>query len=597
MPIERRRVLGVITGTVLVGATAVPGLVRALGDDEPAADGVDKQNPPIETIRVNSSTEKAGVMREFVRRYNDADRVVGKLRARVVLDAVTSGAMKIALASGVRNPPHVWLPTSSMWLRLLEYEGHGDLLLTKPAEVSSIARSTLVIAMPQSVAEALANHGARLDTWADVLALAQSGWSAYGMPNWGNFILGRDNAETSTSGLAATVATYVAAPGDLTEERLDDPEVVSFVHGIESSVSLYGNEAVQFMQQIYEAEQAQAASTYRPYIDAIVIQEQMVYLYNRGAPNGEPARMSEERRPRNPLRTVYPKDGTLELDHPFVVLASANVAQRAVAEDFRAFLAEDEQQRRLAELGFRPHEGAARPTAQLVEALGTPEDQRLTFVRIPDGKLLTAMLDSWDNVRRRARVLLVLDVSGSMNDIVRDPNTAEDSTKLELVKPAAKRALDLLDDDDEVGLWTFSSNPPHTEEMPIRRVGDIREQLKSRVQGLTADGNTALYQTADDASRLMQESADPKRINAIVLLSDGQNTEPYPGGPKALLAKLNPHGKDTSVRIFTVPYGHADNADIDTLAQIAKLTKAAQYDARDPLDVNDAFVRVFRNFG
>lgn len=594
MPIERRRVLGVITGTVLVGATAVPGLVRALGDDEPAADGAEKQNPPIETIRVNSSTEKAGVMREFVRRYNDADRVVGKLRARVVLDADTSGAMKIALASGVRNPPppHVWLPTSSMWLRLLEYEGHGDLLLTKPDEESPIASSTLVIAMPQSVAEALANHGARLDTWADVLALAQSGWSAYGMPNWGKFLLGRDNAETSTSGLAATVATYVAAPGDLTQERLDDPEVVSFVHGIESSAGPYGNEAVEFMQDIYKAEEAQTATTYRPFIDAVVIQEQIVYLYNRGA-LFDPAR----RRPRNPLRTVYPKDGTLELDHPFVVLASANVAQRSVAEDFRAFLTEDEQQRRLAELGFRSRDSAAQPTAQLVEALGTPENQRLTFVQIPDGKLLTAMLDSWDNVKRRARVLLVLDVSDSMNDTVRDPNTAEDSTKLELVKPAAKRALDLLDNDDEVGLWTFSSNPPHTEEMPIRRVGDIREQLKSRVQGLTADGNTALYQTADDASRLMQESADPKRINAIVLLSDGQNTEPYPGGPKALLAKLNPHGKDTSVRIFTVPYGHADNADIDTLAQIAKLTKAAQYDATDPLDVDDAFVRVFRNFG
>ncbi|MGW5360090.1 extracellular solute-binding protein [Actinopolymorpha pittospori] len=598
MPIERRRVLGVITGTVLVGATAVPGLVRALGDDEPAADGADKQNPPVQTIRVNSSTEKAGVMREFVNRYNDADRVVGKLRARVVLDTVTSGAMKNTLASGVRNPPppHVWLPTSSMWLRLLEYEGHGD-LLTKPAEVSSIARSTLVIAMPQLVAKALANHGARLDTWADVLALAQSGWSAYGRQNWGKFLLGRDNAETSTSGLAATVATYVAAPGDLTEERLDDPEVVSFVHGIESSAGPYGNEAVEFMQKIYEAEEAQAASTYRPFIDAIVIQEQMVYLYNRGAPSGDPARMSKGRRPRNPLRTVYPKDGTLELDHPFVVLASANEDQRSVAEDFRAFLTEDEQQRRLAELGFRSRDSAAQPTAQLVEALGTPENQRLTFVPIPDGKLLTAMLDSWDNVKRRARVLLVLDVSDSMNDTVPDPNTAEDSTKLELVKPAAKRALDLLDDDDEVGLWTFSSNPPHTEEMPIRRVGDIREQLKSRVQGLTADGNTALYQTADDASRLMQESADPERINAIVLLSDGQNTEPYPGGPKALLAKLNPQGKDTSVRIFTVPYGHADNADIDTLAQIAKLTKAAQYDATDPLDVNDAFVRVFRNFG
>jgi Ca-activated chloride channel homolog len=582
--VQRRHVLGAFVGAVLVGLLAVPGIVDRTACRETE-------------IHVSSSTEKAGVMRELAERYNAAGRVVSGLCAKATMSDRTSGATKNALAAGMADPPEVWLPTSSMWLRLLEHEGHGNLIAPDPAP-QSITKSTLVIAMPQPVAEALDAHDAQLDTWEEVLALAQQGWSAYGRSEWGDFVLGRDNPETSTSGLAATVATYHAAPGEITQERLNDPGVVAFVHGIESSVSRYGDEAVRFMQEIYDAEQRQDAAAYRPHVDAIVIQEQMAYQYNRGAPGGDPAQMTDERRPRNPLRVVHPEDGTLELDHPFVVLASANADQRAVAGDFYDFLTSDDQEQRFAEVGFRPRDDAAHPTDQLVQTLGLPANQDLTFVDMPDTELLAAMVDNWDNVRRKARVLLVLDVSGSMNDIVHDPNGVDDPTKLELLIPAVQQcALDLLDDDDEVGLWTFSSNPAYVEAMPVSRLGDARGELKSRIQGLTAIGYTALYEATDRADEMMARTADPERINAIVLLSDGQNTEPYPGGAQALLARLDPLHRDTSIPIFTVPYGRVDTADIPTLAEIARITNAAQYDASNPLDVCGAFVQVFRNFG
>jgi Ca-activated chloride channel family protein len=582
--VGRRHAIAAVVGTLLVGATAVPWLWPSAVCQR------------TETIEVSSSTEKAGIVGELAHRYNSAGRVVDGLCAKIAMTPRSSGTMKNEIAAG-RADPEVWLPTSSMWLQLLEHEGHGN-LVTHDLAPRSIATSTLVIAMPQAVADALAAAGRPLHTWADVLALAQQGWSAYGKPEWGDFILGRDNAETSTSGLSATVATYFAARGDITKELLDDPEVVGFVHGIESSVSRYGDEAVRFMEEIYAADQTQDAGTYRPYVDALVVQEQMAYLYNRGAPGGDPTQLTAGRLPRHPLRVVHPQDGTIRLDHPFVVLASASPEQRAVAEDFYEFLVSDEQQRRFADLGFRPRNDAARPTEQLVQALGVPASQQLRFVEIPGRELLAEMLNRWDNVRRKARVLLLLDVSGSMNDVVDDPNRVEDPTKLQLAIPAVQQcALDLLDDDDEVGLWTFSSNPPHTESMPVSRLGDVRGELEARIQGLTASGNTALYQATDAASEMMARTADPERINAIVLLSDGQNTEPYPGDAQALLGKLNPQGRDTSVRIFTVPYGHAENADIPTLAEIARLTRAAQYDASNPLDLCGAFVQVFRNFG
>jgi Ca-activated chloride channel homolog len=586
---HRRHAFGVAVGAVLVLATTV--VPRWFADGDDAADCL---RP--ETIQVSSSTEKAGVMSELVDRYNGSGRAAGDLCPRVELSALTSGAMKNQLAAGMEDPPEVWLPTSSMWLRLLENEGHGDVVARDPAP-APVTTSTLVIAMPEPVVDALEAHGTRLDTWEDVLTLARQGWPAYDKPEWGNFVLGRDNAETSTSGLAATVATYIAAPGDITREGLDDPEVVSFVHDIESSVRLYGDEAVRFMGQIYDAEQRQDTSPYRPYVDAVVIQEQMAYLYNRGAPNGDVTKMSDDRQPRHPLRVVHPTDGTLQLDHPFVVLDEATPDQRAVAEDFYDFLTADEQQQRFAEVGFRTLDHPERPTERLVATLGVPPDQNLTFVPVPDGALLAAMLDSWDQVKRKARVLLVLDVSGSMNYPVDDPNTAQDPSRLQLMIPAAQQALSLLDDDDEVGMWTFSSNPAFTEVMPVSRLGDVRDTLMARIQGLNARGDTALYEATDKASEMMRLTADPERINAIVLLSDGQNTESYPGGAEALLAKLNPANKDTSVRIFPVLYGPTENPDAATLAEIARLTKAAEYPASNPLDIGDVFVRVFRNFG
>ena len=55
----------------------------------------------------------------------------------------------------------------------------------------------------------------------------------------------------------------------------------------------------------------------------------------------------------------------------------------------------------------------------------------------------------------RRRVLLLIDVSGSMGDVA-DPETG--ATKLDLAKQATIDALDDFNDDDEVGLWVFTTD-------------------------------------------------------------------------------------------------------------------------------------------
>jgi hypothetical protein len=82
-------------------------------------------------------------------------------------------------------------------------------------------------------------------------------------------------------------------------------------------------------------------------------------------------------------------------------------------------------------------------------------------------------------------VLLVLDVSGSMNDPAATSDPEVKGSKLDLVKPAATRALDLLSGKDEVGLWTFSS-PGFTEHVPVGKLADNKAALSAAIGGLGA---------------------------------------------------------------------------------------------------------------
>ena len=69
--------------------------------------------------------------------------------------------------------------------------------------------------------------------------------------------------------------------------------------------------------------------------------------------------------------------------------------------------------------------------------------------------MLVGVLDPWAEQRKEARVLLVIDVSGSHGR----PGVGDDGeTKLDLAKQAAVDSLDQFKDDDEVGLRVFSTD-------------------------------------------------------------------------------------------------------------------------------------------
>ena len=84
------------------------------------------------------------------------------------------------------------------------------------------------------------------------------------------------------------------------------------------------------------------------------------------------------------------------------------------------------------------------------------------------------------------------------------------------------------------------------------------------------------------------------RINAVVVLTDGQNEYPQDNNLDSLLSALDANKLENSVRVFTIAYG--DEADLDTLKKISSASRAAAYDARNPATINKVLTNVISNF-
>ncbi|MFG1653360.1 extracellular solute-binding protein [Micromonospora sp. NPDC049275] len=548
------------------------------------------------TLQVNSSTEKAALLVELAERYNSSDRSIdGGGCAQVHVSALNSGQATEALASGWTHTglpqPQVWLPTSSLWtgqLRLLDRAAGRE--LQTPDHYPSIANSPLVIAMPQPKAELLRQRGPL--GWGEILGLSgRDGWASFGKPEWGRFTFGKDNPNLSTSGLAATIATYYAAvqrSSDLTRDDLANPTVTQFVRRIEANVSHYSDDSVDLLRSLAEADLAGGAGSADD-MSAVVLQEELVDLYNTGALSPRQDGQERGRRPNVPLVAVHPKEGTFNLDHPFVVLPSADKRQRAAAADFQKFLTEDDQQESFARLGFRDHE--RRASTELLASVGAEPTGGLTYFDPPDPQVVGAMLDGWRTLRKKANILIALDTSGSMQTMVGT------RTRFQVASAAAGKGLALLNSEDRVGLLSFSSETPKRPKSPYRTEVPLDEfdqkRINSKIAGLHVEGGTALYATVRAAHRELVDRYDPQRINAIVVLTDGKNEYSKDNDLARLLAEVALDPK-RPVKVFCIAFDR--ESDFATLDQIAKASSGKAFDATDPAKIDEAFVKLVSSF-
>lgn len=170
---------------------------------------------------------------------------------------------------------------------------------------------------------------------------------------------------------------------------------------------------------------------------------------------------------------------------------------------------------------------------------------------------------------------LVIDRSGSMS-----------GDRIVNAKRAAARLVDLLEPNDTFSLVAFSS-----EVQVLSPAGKVtnKNQLLSAINGLTANGNTALYAGVETGAKQVAKFRNSKAVNRVVLLSDGEaNVGPSSADQLATLGRrLGGQGMSVS----TVGLGLSYNSDLMT--KLAAASDGNHVFVKDALALENIFQREF----
>jgi Ca-activated chloride channel family protein len=106
---------------------------------------------------------------------------------------------------------------------------------------------------------------------------------------------------------------------------------------------------------------------------------------------------------------------------------------------------------------------------------------------------------------------LVLDKSGSM-----------DGAKMDCLKDAVRRVIDLLGPDDYLSIVSFDTSPRTLVKSQQARSHSDKQALKRQVDRLDAGGGTEIAPALETGFAELSKAYAPNRINRLVLLTDGQ---------------------------------------------------------------------------
>jgi Ca-activated chloride channel family protein len=287
-------------------------------------------------------------------------------------------------------------PDSGVWLGQLDQAWSkqlGDDNAMAVGETVRYAVSPVVIATWEGLAREM-GWPDRSVGWQDLLARAQTDpdfrWS--------------HPSTSSASGLLATLAEFYAGAGKtrgLTIDDVLDESTLDYVAELENTVRYYGegNEPAIIERALNEG---------RDFLDAFVVQEQMVVYFNL-------FREAEQER----LIALYPVEGALWEDHPLALLETTDLSpyQRQVFAEFRDFLLSPEAQQLILGYGYRPADlsiSPDSPDSPLAALNGVDPNEPKTTLQIPNASVIKVVRDAWWYTKRHTNVYLVVDTSGSM---------------------------------------------------------------------------------------------------------------------------------------------------------------------------------------
>lgn len=444
----------------------------------------------------------------------------------VTLELVDSGEAIEEIQAG-ELIPDLWLPSEKVWINVLADKGNSNF----QTNCISVATSPLVIAMWRPVAEALGWPGLPLG-WLDIGSLAgdPSAWNYYSGGNYGETLrLGHTHPGLSESGVSTLLAIIQAAQSKSDAVNIEDiqqPIVQASVSAFEAAVSWFSSNTADLGRTM--------ADRGNQFLGAAVMYESDVVANGAGT-----------------IVPIYPFEGTFVANHPACINQSADAEIREATGLFRDFLLSDDAQRTAMSFGLRPANPNVELGPPLDESRGVNLDEPLVVFEPPAVETLYAAQDLWQSARKDVNLVMLLDVSGSM-----------EGQKIEKMRQAAVQFIEQMGDEDIITIIPFSDKLPLVVE--YQQVGPARDQIINSIERLDAGGDTALYDAIGEGARLIANSASPNTTNALVVLTDGQDT--YSSRYSFNQELINLAG-DNNTTVFTIAYG--EDADRDVLSRLA----------------------------
>ncbi len=168
-------------------------------------------------------------------------------------------------------------------------------------------------------------------------------------------------------------------------------------------------------------------------------------------------------------------------------------------------------------------------------------------------------------------LILVLDRSWSMA-----------GTSMDLCKAAAQAAVDVMTDEQSLGVLTF--NDQFAWDIPLRNVGQNRDGIRQKIASIEPGGHTLIFPAVEQAYLALRTAK--ARAKHVLLLSDGRS---YPDDYEGLVAKM------VAARITVSTIAVGPSADPDLLRNIAKWGKGRTYQVLDAKELPQIFVKEARN--
>ena len=482
------------------------------------------------TLRVAAAPAVAPAVRSLAPALRDADGPC----VSVVVTSVAPQAVVTDLRDGRIRPPDVWIPDSSLWLTRA-----GTDRVASVQNAPSLASSPLVLAVSRRTA---------------------AGLRAHARPRLSDVV---------TATLAGTPFRL-----ELSDQRLS-PERVGAV-GALSRATASRPDARAALASLLRTVHTSAATTTTPL--AALTGSRPVAV-----PVSEQALVAAHR---PDVVAIYP--GTVTFDYPFAVLTREGDTAR-LAHRLLTLLGSRSGRNALEAAGLRDASGAAGPSVAASTALDASTPRPPHLLTPASLRLAERTLEA---VNRQARLLAVLDVSGSMAWPMAGRGTAGPS-RLRLAVDAARQGMSYYPDTTEVGVWLFPGRRPGQGVQPVAPVatlGSARAPLVSRLASITPvpGGATPLYAATLKAVRELGRGWDPGKVNAVVLLSDGHDTGGGPGLGELLRTLRRSRASSQPVPVITIALG--EESDAATLAKISEASGGSSYRAGDGTTIRQVFL-------